>query len=162
MPNKISQHTLLSTYHKQTLIAAVLASTAATITVGLSLPLWIMFIGWIGFSTCSGTPRDCIVSVCCTCCGFTLGILASSARSFLTEHIGLAGVSMVVFSIAIIVLSLRSSNRMGNVTAWFLGVVTYFASQSDAASPAPLVIILTNTFGFCTGFIVKQLQQKIA
>ena len=161
MSANISEKSFSSLYNKQTLVAAVVASTAATITVGLSLPLWVMFIGWIGYSTCSGSVRDSIISAICTCLGFSLAMLAVLVVDTLSGHIGIAAFSIVVFTIATTVVSLRSFEWVGNVVAWFLGLVTYFASLSDASDQSVIAVLLTNLFGLCAGFVANQLQQKL-
>ena len=88
-------------------------------------------------------------------------MLAMLSIGALSEYIGLGAFSVVVFCVAIIVLSMRSFPWFGNIVAWFLGLITYFSSQPTPAGDTPLAILLINLFGLCAGYVARQIQQKL-
>ena len=158
--NSKDKDILDSSYHKQTLIGALIAAFAATIIVYLSLPLWVMFIGLIGYSTSSGSTRDTIISGICMSLGFLLGVITVSIVEIMNEIIGGASISIAVFIIALLVVSLRKFTWLGNVVSWFLGLVTLFASHSASLNLSFLSILLTILFGLTVGYFSALIQQS--
>lgn len=111
------------------LIAAVVAAVASGSSAALSLPVWAMFVGWVAFFTQGLTLKNGIFNALCVAIGIVFGMLAAVAIGSLSPLIGHAALPVVVFVVAMVVLSLRSTKGINNVLCYFLGLVTFFASR---------------------------------
>lgn len=148
-----------SRYHQHTFIAALIAAIAATISAYFSMPPWVMFIGWVAYFTNPGTIKGTISSALCTCLGVLLGIIAASCVKLLIVKAGVMAFAIVVFFVAIFVVSMRGLRWVGNIVAWFLGLITYFAIHTQPTPYSVTLVVLTIILGSISGYIAHQLQQ---
>ncbi|TLX59770.1 DUF1097 domain-containing protein [Stutzerimonas nosocomialis] len=107
-------------------VAALAASFCALI---VELPIWAMFIGWISFFTRAPGVRQGAINLACTLAGLALGMAAGAATAALSPTLGPLTVMPVVFVVAVLVLSTRRLAVFNNLLAFFLGLVSYFASH---------------------------------
>lgn len=148
-------------YNIDTLIASVVAAIAATTSMVAGVSPWIMFIGWVAYFTAAKDIRGALSSIVCVVLGFALGVVASICLASLTPYLGMASLGVVVFIVAIFVLSVRCIPAIGNIASWFLGLITYFASHPELSISALLPIIGIIFFGALAGYAAFQLQQRI-
>ncbi len=66
-------------FNALTLIAAIVASLAATASAGLGWPVWAMFIGWVAFFTGEHSFKGALSSYICVAIGIALGNAAGLA-----------------------------------------------------------------------------------
>ncbi len=107
-------------------VAALAASFCALI---VELPIWAMFIGWISFFTRAPGVRQGAINLACTLAGLLLGMGAAVVTVVLSPALGALTVMPVVFVVAVLVLSTRRFSVFNNLLAFFLGLVSYFASH---------------------------------
>lgn len=113
-------------YHvSYTAIAAIAAATSAA----LQLPIWAMFIGWIAFFTQGLNVRHTITNLICVWLGITIGMVAGMALNIIEPILGAGALPFVVFIVTMLVVSLRSVPKIGNLLCYFLGLVSFFASH---------------------------------
>lgn len=117
-------------HFKLTLGESAVAALAASFCVLIvELPLWAMFIGWISFFTRAPGVRQGAINLACTLAGLLLGMAAAIATAALAPALGALTVMPVVFLVAVLVLSTRRLAVFNNLLAFFLGLVSYFASH---------------------------------
>ncbi|MFT2091736.1 DUF1097 domain-containing protein [Paraglaciecola sp. 2405UD69-4] len=148
-------------YSKDTLIAAIVAALAAMLTVTFGVAPWVMFIGWIAFFTNPSSFSHGLKSALCVSLGVILGAVAHLCIGPLSSYIGSASLGLVVFVVAIIVITLRDVPVINNIVAWFLGLVTFFAIHVEASISVILQLVITVIFGTLAGFLASLLQQKL-
>lgn len=112
-----------------TLIAALIASAAATMSAGMGWPVWAMFIGWVAFFTGEHSIRGALCSYACVAIGIAIGNFAGMGVGALMPLIGYLAFGVVVFIVAIVVVSLRVAPLLNNVVAYFLGLISFFAAH---------------------------------
>lgn len=112
-----------------TVAAAVTAAVAALASTSLELPVWAMFIGWVGYFTRVGTWRTGIANYACLVLGLALGIGAAFAIQLLQPVAGVAALPAVVFAVASIVVSMRVAPPINNLLCYFLGLIAFFAAH---------------------------------
>ncbi|MBA1273318.1 DUF1097 domain-containing protein [Stutzerimonas azotifigens] len=117
-------------HFKLTLGESAVAALAASFCVLIvELPIWAMFIGWISFFTRAPGVRQGAINLACTLAGLMLGMAAAVATTVLSPALGALTVVPVVFVVAVLVLSTRRFPIFNNLLAFFLGLVSYFASH---------------------------------
>ncbi|GGJ85119.1 DUF1097 domain-containing protein [Pseudomonas matsuisoli] len=115
---------------KLTLGESAVAALAATFSALIAgWPIWAMFIGWISFFTRAPSLRQGAINLACTLTGLVLGMAAGVATEVLSPTLGPLTVMPVVFVVAVLVLSMRRLAVFNNLLAFFLGLVSYFASH---------------------------------
>ncbi len=157
----------LSTRLKVVLGESVVASSAATLSVmAFEVPVWAMFVGWISFFTRGLNLKAGAVNLICVLTGVVMGIGAAHAMAALTPVMGGYAISVVVFAITVIALSLAKAPVFNNLLGFFLGLVAYFASHQPPSFTAFWMLGLAATLGTTAAFIAhtlqKHLQQNVA
>lgn len=147
-----------------TLVAAAAAAAAAATSLALSLPVWAMFIGWIAFFTRGLNTRGAIENLACVGLGLAIGMLASLAIAGLAPAIGLGlALPVVVFGVALVVVSLRGLPILNNLLGYFLGLVAWFAAHLEPSLESFAQMFMASTIGSVAGLlshlIPKQLLQ---
>ena len=120
----------VATQLKITFGESVVASLAATLSaLVLDVPVWAMFVGWFSYFTRGVNLRQGVVNLSCVLVGLGVGIAAGATIKALTPHLGAVTLTLVVFAVAMVVLSLRHVPVVNNLLGFFLGLVAYFASH---------------------------------
>jgi hypothetical protein len=146
-----------------TLIAAIVASSAAAMSLTVGLPVWAMFVGWIAFYTRGLTSRSTFENLGCVGLGLAIGLLASLAlpRVAAMTGPGLA-LPLVVLVVAFQVVSLRGLPAMNNLLAYFLGLVTWFAAHLEPTVASWLHLFVATAIGSAAGWIAHRLPARMA
>ncbi len=145
-----------------TAIAAAIAAIAAFASAFLTLAPWAMFVGWVTFFTNPASFRQALFSAICLWLGIGLGAVATMALGALTPALGPYSLPLVVFIVASVVVSMRALPVIGNMLAWFLGLITFFASHSDPSLIAIGELSAAGTLGICAGWGAQALQKRFA
>ncbi len=145
-------------------ISAAIAATAAAATflsVSSGLPLWAMFIGWVAFFTRAATAREVVRSFTCIALGLLLGGVAALALGRLGPVLGHATIVVVVFFVALLVVSLRSVPFINNVLCYFIGLTAFFAAHSAPESPSIAQLAGASALGLLAGWGAHTLQHLL-
>jgi hypothetical protein len=145
-----------------TLIAAAVAATAAWASAALALEVWVMFVGFTAWFTRPATRTDAIAAMLCLWLGVGLGALSHLATGALAPSLGQLALPLVVFAVAILIVGLRTHSVLGNMLAWFLGLVTFFAAEPALAAAPILLIVATSAIGGLAGFACQALNRRFA
>lgn len=151
-----------STYVLATLVAAATAALAAGISAALSLPVWAMFIGWIAFYTRGLDTRGAIENLACVGIGLVLGLAASVAVKPVADVTGTTmALPLVVFTVAILVVSLRGLPRMNNLLGYFLGLVAWFAAHLEPSLESLARLFGAGALGSVAGLVSHRLPARL-
>lgn len=151
------------TYVSTTLVAAVTAAAAATLSQSLALPVWAMFIGWIAFYTRGLHLRAAIENLACVGVGLVVGLMATLALQALSGAVA-AGVALpiVVLCVAILVVSLRGLPVMGNLLGYFLGLVAWFAAHLEPSFESVARLFGAGALGSSAGWISHTVSMRLS
>lgn len=147
-------------YTQDTLIAAFFASLAAVVCALFQIPPWIMFIGWVAYFTKPSSFMNMLTTGFCVVLGIILGVFAAKSIGLLMPTFGVLSFAIVVFIVAMIVVTLRSVPIIGQPTSWFLGLISYFAAHVEPSLSTLIPIVSMMYLGATTGFIVHRIQIK--
>ncbi len=150
------------TFNLLTLVAAAVAAIAATTSAGLGWPVWAMFIGWVAFFTGSHSAAGAVSSYLCAAIGIAFGAAAAIGVGTLLPLIDYLAFGVIVFVVAIVVVSLRAVPRLNNVAAYFLGLIAFFASHQAPELSAFLELAAVSALGSFAAWAAHQLQTWIA
>ena len=145
-----------------TAIAAVVAATAAFASVSLNLAPWAMFVGWVAFFTRAPSAREGAASLAALLLGLAFGVAAILALGVLTPVMGKAAIAVVVFTVAMIVVSLRAAPVINNLLGYFLGLIAVFAAHLEPTLAALAELAGACTLGSAAGWASHAAQRKLA
>ncbi len=144
-----------------TAVAATTAALAAGSSLLLSLPVWAMFVGWVAFFSRGLTWRDGLVNLGCVLMGIAFGAGAALSIGALAPTLGVFALPVVVFAVAMIVVSLRATRTMNNVVAYFLGLISYFAAHLEPSLESFLELSGASGLGSFAGWLSHAVQQRL-
>ncbi len=147
--------------HVFTFIAASTAAAAPYASVHLDFPVWVMFVGWVGYSSRAGTWRNNLFNYGCLVMGAALGIGAALALVLLEPSTGAAALPIVVFLVAIVVVSMRVAPPIDNLTCYFLGLIAFFASDLPPTLSTLFSLSAAMAVGCVAASISTWLQSRI-
>lgn len=156
------RHASRSRFLTVTLVAAVTAALASAAALAVQLPVWAMFIGWIAFFTRGLTTRSTLENLGCVWLGLIFGALAATNVGLLAPTFGtLLAIPLVVFVVALIVVSLRGLPVMNNLLCYFLGLVAWFAAHLEPSLESLAHMAGASTLGSLAGWISHYSPRKI-
>ncbi|MHC8358960.1 DUF1097 domain-containing protein [Pseudomonas sp. LS2P72] len=144
-----------------TAVAAATAALAAGSSVMLTLPVWAMFVGWVAFFSRGLTLRDGLVNLGCVLMGIAFGIGAALSIGALTPSLGMFALPVVVFVVAMVVVSLRALRVMNNIVAYFLGLIAYFAAHLEPSLESFVELGSAGGLGSLAGWLSHAAQQRL-
>ena len=165
----MSQQTTISTENKQTLpshlaftgAAALTAAIAAGTSAVLDVPVWAMFIGWVAFFTKGLNARAGLENLACVWLGIGIGMVAALSLKLLGPTLGAMTLPVVVFVVAMVVVSLRSAPGINNLLGYFLGLIAFFAAHLVPSTHSFLILAGATAIGSTAAFISLKLQQQL-
>lgn len=143
-----------------TLIAATIAALAATMSAGIGWPVWAMFIGWVAYFTGGHSPLGALRSYICVAIGLALGTVAALSVGTLMPWLDFLAFGVVVFFVAILVVSLRAAPLLNNIPAYFLGLITFFAAHVPPSMMAFTELAAVSGLGAFAALVAHKLQAK--
>ena len=144
-----------------TVAAAVTAAAAAGLTATLALPVWAMFIGWVAFFTRGISARDGAVNALCVALGLGFGMAAALGLGALGPALGALALPLVVFAVAVVVVSLRAAPVFNNILCYFLGLIAFFASHLQPSPAAFAELASAVALGSLAAWIAHALQHRM-
>ncbi|MBR0642696.1 DUF1097 domain-containing protein [Roseomonas hellenica] len=145
-----------------TLIASVVAAFAAWLSAAFSLEVWVMFAGFIAWFTRPTSLKNSTAAMLCLWLGIAIGAMAHIVTGALVPSLGHMALPVVVFLAANVIVGLRSHGILGNMLAWFLGMVTYFAAELDLAAASFMHLAFATTIGGLAGYTCQALNRRFA
>lgn len=145
---------------KITATEAVAAALAAGVAVSFELPIWAMFLGWNAYFTRGAGLKSGALNLGCVLIGLGIGMSAHALLSSLSNHPSLAATMASVFAVTWVVLSLRFLPRFNNVPAFFLGLVSFFASRLEPGWSALFVLGGATLLGTAAGWLTSAVQAR--
>lgn len=148
-------------FHSVTATTAIVASATTFGALALSLPPWAMFLGWVGYSIGANTVREGFGNLAAYGLGLALGVLSGAAIVALGPVLGDLATPAVVLGDVIVVLSLRNVAPIQNSLAWFVGLITWFASGAAPSAEAAAPLATAGLIGGLAAALVAILQTAL-
>ena len=145
-----------------TAIAAAVAATAAFASVTFSLAPWAMFVGWVAFFTRAPSAREGAASLAAVLLGLAFGVGAVLALGALAPILGKGAIALVVFVVAMIVVSLRAAPVINNVLGYFLGLIAFFAAHLEPTLASLAELGGACALGSAAGWASHAAQRRLA
>lgn len=142
-------------------VAAVTAAAASASSLAFGLPVWAMFVGWVAFFTRGMTVRDGAINLGCVWIGIAIGAVAALAIGALSPSLGMIALPVVVFAVALIVVSLRAVPKLNNILGYFLGLIAFFAAHLEPTFGSVAALAAASGLGSIAGLLSIKLQQPM-
>jgi hypothetical protein len=149
-------------FNSITAVAAATAAMAAAVSMGVGLPVWAMFVGWVAFFSRGHSMRDGLINYGCVVAGIGFGTAAAVSITALSPLLGTLALPTMVFTIAMIVVSLRARPRMNNVLAYFLGLITFFAAHQEPSLDTAVRLSAAAAIGSIAAWASLKMQHRVA
>lgn len=143
------------------LAAALIAAAAAQASSILAVPVWAMFVGWVVFYTRGHSTWSGIVNVICLVIGLAIGLCANFALEQALPRWGAAALPSVVLAVSFLVMSLRALPVIDNLQAYFLGLTSVFAAQTDPGVEAFMELGVASVIGGLAGWATRTSHSKL-
>lgn len=144
-----------------TVTAALVAAAAAQSAALMTVPPWIMFMGWVAYFTRRPAPAEASRTFVCVVLGLCLGAAATLALGALSPVLGAFAVTPIVLVVALVAISTRGLPSLNNLLGYFIGLITFFAAHRD---PTPMVIAVlagSVALGFVAAFVAQTVEAAV-
>ncbi len=159
---KMSRMNELLQFNSITAVAAATAAMAAAVSMWVGLPVWAMFVGWVVFFSRGNSMRDGLINYGCLVVGIGFGMAAAMSITALSPLLGKLALPAVVFTVAMVVVSLRVLRRMNNLLAYFLGLITFFAAHLEPSLDTAVRLGGAAAIGSIAGWASLNMQHRLA
>jgi hypothetical protein len=149
-------------FNAVTAVAAATAAAAAAVSLAVGLPVWAMFIGWVAFFSRGHSFRDGLINYGGVLAGVFLGMAAAMAIAALSPSLGKMALPLVVFVVAMGVVSLRAVPVMNNLMTYFLGLIAFFAAHLEPSLETGMRLGSASAIGSLAAWLSLKIQQRIA
>ena len=149
-------------FNSVTAVAAATAATAAALSMWVGLPVWAMFVGWVAFFSRGHSMRDGLINYGCVVAGIGFGMAAAISITALSPLLGKLALPAVVFTVAMVVVSLRVLPRMNNLLAYFLGLITFFAAHLEPSLETAVRLSASAAIGSMAAWASLNMQHRVA
>ncbi|MGQ9371694.1 DUF1097 domain-containing protein [Azospirillum sp. ST 5-10] len=145
-----------------TLNASVVAAVAAWLSAAFGLEVWVMFAGFIAWFTRPTSLKNSAAAMLCLWLGIAIGAASHIVTGALIPWLDHMALPVVVFLVAILIVGLRAHRILGNMLAWFLGMVTYFAADVDPAAASFMHLAFATAIGGLAGCTCQAVNRRFA
>lgn len=145
-----------------TVTTSAVAALAAWLSTLLSLEVWVMFSGFIAWFIRPTSLKSSISAMLCLWFGIVIGTVGHHIGGVLGPVLGHVGLPIIVFAVTVLIASLRTHQVLGNMLAWFLGLVTYFAAEIDLSFASYAHLGFATTLGGFAGYTCQELNRRLA
>jgi hypothetical protein len=149
-------------YFVLTAVAAGTAAVAAYTSVSAGLPIWAMFMGWVAYFTRKPSAREGLMSFICFAIGLTFGAVAATVMGFLVPKLGTIAIPLVVFSTAMVVITMRGLPILNNLLGYFLGLIGFFASHLAPELASIAQLGAASALGAVAGWTAQKLDDLVS
>jgi hypothetical protein len=143
-------------------VAGVVAAAAAYLSTLAAVPVWAMFMGWVSYFTRGHSAHDGLINYLCLALGLLIGFAAAAALAVLGPVLATFTLPIVVFSVGVLVVSLRALPALNNVPSYFLGVISVFAAHAAPTLEAFAELCAASALGCLAAWVVSAVQAKAA
>lgn len=142
-------------------IAAGIAASAAFTSLHLGFAPWAMFVGWVAYFTRPISVLQGLRTWLCLIGGLVLGAAAVLVLGSLTPIMGTGALPVVVFVVAMIVVSMRAFRTFDNILGWFLGLIAFFAAHVEPTLGSLTQLAGAGALGSVAGWASQRLQMRL-
>lgn len=143
-------------------VAGVVAAAAAHLSTLAAIPVWAMFMGWVAYFTRGHSARDGLINYLCMALGLLVGFGAVIALGLLGPALGAFALPIVVFGVAVLVVSLRALPALSNIPSTFLGVISVFAAHAAPTLEAFAELGGASAIGSFAAWLASATQARLA
>ena len=141
------------------IVGGVAALGVATATY-LQFPVWTMFVAWASYFMLGGKVKKGLQFYGLFLIGVMLGVLSALAEGYLEPYVGNYKVVPVVFIVAGGLTFFERIKLLSLIPAYYLGMVTFFASGWSPEFATIHKIIVPTAFGLFFAWVTIALREK--
>ncbi|CAE6754037.1 hypothetical protein R70006_03167 [Paraburkholderia domus] len=135
------------------IFVSLVAAVAAQASAVMSLPVWMMFIGWTAFGSGRGNVRAGVAAIGCLFVGYLLGMAGLLGVGYLGPAMGALALPVVVF-LLVVVAMLAQLTPLDSIVGYFLGMTAYFASGLKPDATTFFSLATAGLIGGAAGWVL--------
>jgi asparagine N-glycosylation enzyme membrane subunit Stt3 len=120
-----------------------------------------MFMGWIAYFTRGHSARDGLINYLCLALGLLIGFAAAAALAVLGPVLAAFTLPVVVFSVGMLIVSLRALPALSNIPSYFLGVISVFAAHAAPTLESFAELGGASAIGSLAAWLASAMQAKV-
>ncbi|UOB17957.1 DUF1097 domain-containing protein [Abyssalbus ytuae] len=141
---------------KQFLTAIIMGTCGAlAVFVSFSLywPTWVLFLAWVSYYLFGKSIQSTIEAFIPITAGIVMGILIQLLGKTLGSHLGSMGFPLSVFLFIGLLAYLSKVRFLGNIPAWFIGLIIFFGVHPAVELKPVLSLFIPIITGFGFAYI---------
>jgi hypothetical protein len=142
--------------------AGVVAAASAYLSTLAAVPVWAMFMGWVAYFTRGHSARNGLVNYLCLALGLLIGFAAAAGLAVVGPVLATFTLPVVVFSVGMLIVSLRALPALSNIPSYFLGVISVFAAHAAPTLEALDELGVASAIGSSAAWLASEVQAKVA
>jgi hypothetical protein len=128
---------------------------AVYISLAFNMPAWVLFLAWVCFYFYGKLPKRIINIYLQIVLGIILSALIEISGEILSTGIGNTGRYLAIFFFVGSLAYLIKIRGLHDLTAWFLGFVTFFGTGVEVSFiPLLRTLLIPLASGFILGYLV--------
>lgn len=140
-------------------LTALIAAVSSVICARLSIPVWVMFIGWIAFVAGGMSKATAVPTFLCAVLGVLLGFVGAWTIGAATNAVGADLALLIgVFIIVLAALLAQHIPVINLVVCYFIGMTTFFASGLPPSGETGVLLLAGLFAGVLSGLLAVTLS----
>lgn len=149
------------THLKQAISLGFMGSVAIFTASYFALPAWVLFIAWVSFHLFGTNAKTACYVLVQQLFGILIGMLIQYSGIYLSSKIGSLGFPIAVFIAMIGVFYISKMKQFNIVPAYFLGLITWFASGLEMNLKSLFTLLISLAVGYIIAWIDTFLNHSI-
>ena len=142
------------------IIYGSLGALAVLVSAVLLLPAWVLFLGWISYYLFGKSPGRAVNTYVLVMLGVIMSMVMEWSGQLLTPYLGQSAILLVVFVLIGALTFVENLKWFGNMAAYFLGMVIYFAFDKGYSLSIIYEISIPLILGFVFAWLAVLLRKK--
>tara|TARA_R110002049_G_scaffold181457_3_gene348897 strand:- start:3207 stop:3677 length:471 start_codon:yes stop_codon:yes gene_type:complete len=119
----------------------------------LHWPTWVLFIAWVSYYLFGKSLKSALYALIPMTTGVIMGIIIQTLGEILSIYLGAIGFPLAVFFLITSLTYLSKIKWLGNIPAWFIGLIIFFGIHPKLEAEPILSLFIPIVAGICFAFI---------
>jgi hypothetical protein len=143
-------------------IMGLFGAIAVAVSFSLAWPTWVMFIAYVSYYVFGRDWRKSLSALLQIELGILMGIGIQLLGSWLGSHMGALGFPLAVFFFIGLLPVIALYKALGNIPAWFLGLIIFFGMHPDTNDLPFLHLTVPVVAGFVFAWLNDWSVKRVA
>lgn len=138
---------------KTAIILGLFGAGAVSVSMALKWPTWVLFLAWVSYYLFGKSFKTSIPIFCQIILGILMGVAIQLSTQLLSTFIGAIGFQVAVFLFIGSLAYLSKIKPLGNIPAWFIGLIILFGVHPKLEFIPIISLLLPIIAGFAFAWL---------